>query len=213
MQDSNSFVALQHQIESAVTIIKNCGVVAIPTDTLYGLAASAFEETAVEKVFKLKERPNSMAIPLIIAESNDINKWAINVPDVAWDLAKHFWPGALTMILERGPMIPHYLGGDPNTIGFRVPNHLVPRSIVHSLGVPITGTSANRSGELNLRTIKSLRTEFENKIDMIIEKGEKPRGLSSTVIDLTKKCPRILRHGEISKQAIETACNSEIPTG
>ena len=149
MRDSNSFAGLQYEIESAVTVIRNCGVVAIPTDTLYGLAASAFEETAIEKIFKLKGRPNSMAIPLIIAEPNDINKWAINIPDVAWDLAKHFWPGALTIILERGSMIPHYLGGDPHTIGFRVPNHLIPTSIARSLGVPITGTSANRSGGLN----------------------------------------------------------------
>ncbi len=209
MQDSNSFSDLQYQIESAVTIIKNCGVVAIPTDTLYGLAASAFEESAVEKIFKLKGRPNSMAIPLIIAEPNDINKWAINIPEITWDLTKHFWPGALTIILERNPKIPHYLGGDPNTIGFRVSNHLVPTSIARSLGVPITGTSANRSGGPNLETIKSMKTEFGDKIDMIVEKGEKPRGLSSTVIDLTKKCPRILRNGEIPKEALETVCNSK----
>ena len=212
MRVSKSAEALQDQIQTAVHILKNGGVVAVPTDTLYGLAACAFEEMAIERVFRLKGRPRGMPLPLLLAEADDISRWAADVPKVARDLARHFWPGALTLVLRRGDMIPHVLCGEAGTAGLRVPDHWVPRSIAQMLGTPITGTSANRSGKPGLTTAKAVRAEFGDEIDMVIDGEETPGGPSSTVLDLTRGQPRILRHGAVSQREIEEVCGREVAT-
>ena len=204
--------ALHDQVDAAVRILRGGGVVAIPTDTLYGLAACAPDEAAIERVFHLKGRSKGMALPLLLADAHDISIWAGDIPRVAWDLARHFWPGALTLVLKRGDDLPDAVCGGMDTVGLRVPDNQVPRSIARALGAPITGTSANRSGGPGLTTAKAVRAEFGDEIDMVVDGGETPEGSPSTVLDLSKGPPRILRPGSVSPRDIEAVCGLTVVT-
>ena len=201
--------ALQEQIDAAVRILQNGGVVAIPTDTLYGLAACAFYEAAIQRIFRLKGRPSEMALPLLLADAEDVTRWAVGVPEVASKLADRFWPGGLTLVLRKVDAIPGLVSGGLDTIALRVPDHQVPRAIARELGVPITGTSANRSGRRSLTTAMAMRDEFGDELDLVVEGGDDPTGLASTVLDLTGERPRILRQGAVSRRDIEAVCGFE----
>lgn len=198
--------ALQGQVESAIGLLKKGRVVAIPTDTLYGLAALAFDKRAVERVFRLKGRPKGMALPLLLAEADDILKCATDVPEVAWELTTRFWPGALTLVLKKAHAVPAAVTGGQGTVALRVPDHWVPRFLAGELGAPITGTSANRSGSPGLTTAQAVRAEFGKEIDLVIDGGVAPGGLASTVLDLTGPRPRLLRQGAVSQGEIEAIC-------
>ena len=189
--------ALQEQIETAVRILKSGGVVAIPTDTLYGLAASPFNEAAVERVYRLKGRPTQQALPLLLAEARDITLWARSIPEVTWALVERFWPGALSLVLKKAKSVPDAVSGGTDTVALRVPDHRVARAISQGLGTPITGTSANRSGRPGLSTAKAVREEFGDEIDLVIDGGELSDGLASTVLDLSGERPRVLRQGVV----------------
>lgn len=202
----NADKAVQEQVETAVKILKSGGVVAIPTDTLHGLAADALNENAVERIFSIKGRSKGMALPLLLADADDIVKWAVDIPDTAWLVARRFWPGALTLVLKKGESISDAVSGGLDTIALRVPNHHVPRAIARGLGVPITGTSANRSGRPGLTTAEAVRCEFGDELDLVMDTGETSKGLASTVLDLSGKQPRILREGAVSLHEIEEIC-------
>lgn len=206
----NADKALQDQVEAAVRILKSGGVVAIPTDTLYGLAADALNENAVERIFSIKGRSKGMALPLLLADADDIVKWAIDIPDTAWLVARRFWPGALTLVLKKDESISDAVSGGLDTIALRVPNHQMPRAIARGLGAPITGTSANRSGSPGLTTAEAVRREFGSEVDLVIDAGETSQGLASTVLDLSGKQPRILREGTVSLREIEELCGEGI---
>ena len=212
MQVTKSAEALQGQVHAAVEVLRRGGVVAIPTDTLYGLAACALDEAAVRRTFQLKRRPEGLPVPLLIAEIEDVSRWARNVPEIGWLLAGRFWPGALTIVLQRSKTVPAVVCGGKETVGLRVPDHWVPRAIVRQLGAPITGTSANRSGEPGFASARAVRDEFGQEIDMVVEAVEGPRGTPSTVLDLSEGRPRILRHGAVSRREIEEACGLAVAT-
>ena len=201
---------LHHQIDGAIHILTNGGVVALPTDTLYCLAAHAFDEAAAARIFRLKGRPTDTALPLLLADPDEISRWARDIPDMAWDLARRFWPGPLTMVLRRSPDIPRNLCGGTDTVGLRVPDHRIPRNVARTLGAPITGTSANRTGEESLTTAEAVRAVFGEEIDMIVDGGKAPGGPGSTVLDLSEERPRILRRGPISARQIEDACGQPV---
>ena len=198
--------ALQNQIQVAVEILKNGGVVAIPTDTLYGLAASAFDEAAVHRVFRLKRRSPSQPLPLLLADPDDVERFAIEIPDAVWPLAERFWPGPLTLVLRRGEAIPDAVCAGRDTVALRVPDHDVPRSIARSLGAPLTGTSANRSGGPGLTTASAVRDQFSGEVDLVIDGGSALDGRPSTVLDLSSGRPRILRHGAVAAAKIAELC-------
>lgn len=198
--------ALQGQVESAASILNRGGVAAIPTDTLYGLAAVAFDEAAVERVFRLKGRPKGMALPLLVADADDLLRCARDVPKVTWGLVERFWPGALTLVLNKADTIPDLVTGGADTVALRVPDHWVPRVLVRKLGSPITGTSANRSGSPGLTTAQAVREEFGDEVDLVIDGGETPGSIASTVLDLTGRRPRVLRQGAVSRDDIEAIC-------
>ena len=203
---------VREQIESAAQILKSGGVAAIPTDTLYGLAACALKDAAVERIFRLKGRPKGMALPLLVSEANDISRYATNIPEVTWALAERFWPGALTVVLPKAEGISALVSGGKNTIALRVPDHPVPRALARELEAPITGTSANRSGGAGLPTAKAVRDEFGGEIDLVIDGGKAPGGLPSTVLDLSGELPRILRQGAVSQREIEELCGITVAT-
>jgi L-threonylcarbamoyladenylate synthase len=212
MRDFRPHKALQEQVNTAVSILRGGGVVAIPTDTLYGLAAHALNNAAVERVFQLKGRPKGMALPLLLAEPEEVSRYAVDVPEVAWALAERFWPGALTLVLKKADIVSDLVSGGMDTVALRVPDHWVPRYIIRDLGAAITGTSANLSGRPSLMTAQAVRDEFGDKLDMVIDVGQATGGVASTVLDLTGERPRILRQGSVSLGQIEETCGEKVAT-
>ena len=196
----------QSNIDAAVRVLMSGGVAAVPTDTLYGLAADPFNEAAVERIFQLKRRSKGMALPLLLADADEVSRYAKDVPKLASSIVRHFWPGTLTIVLKKSDAVPGLVSGGADTVALRVPDHPVPRAIVRKLGFPITGTSANRSGESALTTARDVRREFGDELDLIVCGGSTPSGLASTVLDLSGDSPGILRHGAVSRRDIEEIC-------
>jgi len=207
---STQYEALQDQIDSAVEILRDGGVIAIPTDTLYGLASCAFDEDAVDRIFRLKGRAEAMALPLLLADAEDVSKCAQNVPDIFWKLSGKFWPGALTIVLKKAEVVPDVVSAGMDTVALRIPDHWVPRAIVRGLGAPITGTSANRSGSPSLVTAEAVRQEFGDELDLIVDAGEISGGMASTVLDLSGERSRILREGAVSSEDLDEIIRSAI---
>lgn len=201
---------IDSQIRSAVDVLRHGGVIAVPTDTLYGLAASALNPGAVARLYAIKGRPSAMALPVLLAEVSEIPKYVADVPDLARKLAEEFLPGPLTIVLRRGAAIPDVVTGGQDTVGVRVPDHPVPRQIVRLLGGPITGTSANRSGKPGLTTADAVRRELGTDVDYIVDGGECEGGVPSTVIDVSTVPPRLVREGAVSREEIERICGMKV---
>lgn len=205
---------LNDQIEEAVNLLSSGGVVAVPTDTLYGLAASGLNDSAVERVFQIKRRSLDMAIPLLLADIEQLDTYCIDIPEVAYTIVHHFWPGGLTIILKKSPEIPSIVSAGGNTIAVRIPDHEVPRAISRKLEAPITGTSANISGHPELATSDEVVSSIGDKIDMVVRskstRGHTPLGVGSTILNLASEVPKILRTGAVAKKDIEVVCGYPI---
>ena len=201
-----SGVALQDQIQTAVDLLRRGGVVAIPTDTLYGLAADPLDETAVRRIFRLKGRPAGNPIPLLLSDPEDLHRWAARIPESARRLTDRLWPGPLTLVLRRSDEVPDLVTAGGDTVGLRVPDHTVPRSISRLLGAPLTGTSANRTGSPGLSTAHAVRCELSGEVDFVVDGVSGQDGRPSTVVDLSGDRPRILRLGAVSAAEIESLC-------
>ena len=161
--------------EKAVQVLRSGGVVAFPTDTLYGLGADVFCTTAVERVFAIKERPVGVPMPVLIPSPNDLTKVAIEVPDLAWALADSFWPGGLTIILKRSVDVPDLVSGGRDTLGIRITNHPVAQAMIEGFGGPVTGTSANISGGDNPTSWQEVKRALGDRVDHVVEMGLHPR--------------------------------------
>jgi L-threonylcarbamoyladenylate synthase len=195
---------LQQEIEKGVKILQRGGVIAFPTDTVYGLGADAFNATAVERIYEIKNRPKHRQLPVLIADVERLTTLADPIPEIAWFLARRFWPGGLTLVLSKADSLPTYLAPE-STIAVRVPDHLVCLAIIQHLGNPIIGTSANISGQPSALTAEEVRQQLGGKIDFIINGGKCPGGKESTVVDVTRESPRILRQGIIPSHEIDKA--------
>ena len=192
-------------VEAAARHLRQGGVAAIPTDTIYGLAANALDERAVRRVFSLKRRPSGMALPLLLADAADLERWGREVPELARLLAQRFWPGALTLVVRKAADIPDVATGGLDTVALRVPAHDTPRALARMLGVPITGTSANRSGSPGLTDADAVRREFAGEPCMVVD-GQCDGGVASTLVDVTGAEPRIIREGAVSRRELAEAC-------
>jgi L-threonylcarbamoyladenylate synthase len=201
---------MQSQIDAAIDRLKRGGVVGIPTDTLYGLAACVFNLDAVQRVFDLKGRPANMPIPVLLADATDLESCVKEIPDAAFDLADKFWPGALTLVLKKSNVIPDIISAGGDTVAVRVPNHSVPRQLVRGLGAPITGTSANRSGQPGLTAADAVRETFGDELELVIDAGEITGGVASTVLDLSGGVPVLLRQGAVSSEEIEATLGEKL---
>jgi L-threonylcarbamoyladenylate synthase len=201
---------MEKLVERAIRILKNGGIVAFPTDTIYGLGANAFNEDAVLRIYEAKIRPRNFALTLLLADTSQIKLVAENIPKIAWKLAEKFMPGALTIVLNKSMAVSNMITGEGNTVAVRIPNHPVPIALVKGLGAPITGTSANISGGNNPLTAEDVFKQLRYRIDMIIDGGRCPIGVSSTVLDLTTNPPKIIREGAISRDQIESVCKCTI---
>jgi L-threonylcarbamoyladenylate synthase len=198
-------INLSKQIEAGINILKHGGLVAYPTDTVYGLGASANNEDAVKRIFMVKKRAANMAFPLLLANISQISDVAVNVPPLAWFLAARFLPGALTLVLYRSKSISDSVTGGSDKVGVRVPAHPVPIALIEGSGSSLIGTSANLSGQPSAMTAGEVAVQIGPDVDLIIDGGRASGGVESTVIDVTFKNPLILRWGPISKSALEAA--------
>ena len=195
---------LQREIEKGVKILQKGGVIAFPTDTVYGLGADAFNSTAVERIYEIKNRPKHRQLPLLIVNVEQLTTLADPIPEIAWFLARRFWPGGLTLVLPKTDSLPVYLAPGP-TIAARVPDHPACLAIIQHLGNPIIGTSANISGQPPALTAEEVGQQLGGKIDFIINGGKCPGGKESTVVDVTRESPIILRQGIIPSHEIDKA--------
>ncbi len=197
------------QVEQAINILKRGGIVAFPTDTVYGLGASALDDDAVARVYEAKKRPRNLALPLLLSHISQIESVAQFVPEIAWRLAQRFLPGALTLVLYKAPGVSSVVTGGGNKVALRVPNHPVPIALIQGLGTPITGTSANVTGGPSLLTAEEVRRQMGDRVDFVID-GDCPGGMDSTVLDVTGVMPRILREGAISREEINRFCSTKV---
>jgi L-threonylcarbamoyladenylate synthase len=195
--------AIQKQVEEGISILKGGGVVAFPTDTVYGLGACASNEQAVERVYELKKRPRNMALPLLLANVSQIGEVAENMSQVAWLLARHFLPGALTLVLPKSDSLPDIITAGGGTIAVRIPAHPVPVALAEGLGAPIVGTSANLSGKPSVLTASDVYSQFGDNIDLVIDGGRCPGGRESTIVDAVGETLVILREGAIAREELE----------
>ncbi len=211
MADSRAMSAkpslhIQQQVEEGISILKRGGIVAFPTDTVYGLGAGANIHQAVEQIYRAKKRSFNMALPLLLANIAQIAEVAHPVPQIAWVLADKFLPGGLTLVLYKSESVPDIITAGGMTVAVRVPAHPVPVALTQGLGSPIVGTSANISGSPSSLTADEIRSQFGGEIDLIIDGGQCPGGRESTIVDVTGETPIVLREGAISREELRQVC-------
>lgn len=191
----------------AVQCLKSGGIVAIPTDTVYGLGADPFSASAVQKLYTFKGRPDGKPIPLILSSVEDIHSVAQNLPGFFFHLTDRFWPGGLTIVVESKDLLPVLTAGG-NTVGVRIPDNPLLLQILRAFGGPMAITSANISGEPPATSIQEIGEELASRIDVIVDGGKTPGPVPSTVYDISVSPPIIRRHGVISEETLakEFAC-------
>jgi len=194
--------AERHSIEHALELLRSGGLVAFPTDTVYGVGALAFDGLAVESIYTAKDRPAEKAIPVLIGDLDDLAKVSLDVPEIALRLAVRFWPGPLTLVVPKHPDLPEIVSAAP-TVGVRVPDHPVARALLRAAG-PMAVTSANLSGQPSPSTAQEVFAQLGGRIALILDGGKTPGGLPSTVVNCAGAEPQILREGPISGEEIFT---------
>lgn len=170
---------------------------AIPTDTLYGLAADVFNPTAVDRIFDVKGRSDDLALPVLVSGWEQVERIAKDVPPQARYLVEQFWPGALTLVLLKSDGVPDRITAGGPTVAVRMPDHPVPLELMRGLEGPITGTSANISGGPDPADLEALTAQIGSSVDYVIMTGPVPAGTQSTVVDITSAEPKLLREGRI----------------
>lgn len=186
----------------AAEIIKNGGLVAIPTETVYGLGANGLDEAAVAKIFQAKGRPQDNPLILHVADAADMDKLCHSIPDAAYVLAERFWPGPLTMVLPARDIVPLSTRAGLPTVAVRCPDCDVTRQIIRLSGVPVAAPSANISGKPSTTTAEHVRHDHDGRIAAIVDGGPCRVGVESTIIDLTEDTPRLLRPGGITPEQL-----------
>lgn len=189
--------------KAALSVIQSGYLVAFPTDTVYGVGTSAFNNNAVEKIFLAKDRPNDRSIPVLLGDIVDLEKVCTQVSPLAIKLASHFWPGPLTIVVSKHPDIPESVSRSA-TIGIRIPDHPVAKKLLRITG-PLAVTSANLSGRNNPQSAGDVLEQLGGRIEMIIDGGRVGMGMASTVVNCLGSDPEILREGPISLKQIMAA--------
>ena len=182
------------------------GVVTFATDTLFGLGADVLSPAGLEKVFEIKGRPQHMPLPVLVSAWEQVHLVAQADSQVAQRLARLFWPGGLTMVLRKHPRTHDLVTAGGDTVAVRMPAHPVPRALAEGLGRPITGTSANRSGNADIPDFATLESQLGHLVDYVVKIGPAPAGVSSTVVDLTSGEPKLLRAGAVDFQEVLAGC-------
>lgn len=204
---------VESQVREGVAVLRRGGIVAFPTDTVYGLGVCPYLHQAVERVYMVKERPLGMALPLLLSSTLQISEVAESVLPIARLLAEKFMPGPLTLVLYKSRVVPGIVTAGGITVAVRVPAHPVPVALALGLGAPISGTSANLSGKPSALTADEVRSQFGDKIDLVIDGGRCLGGRESTIVDVTGEIPVVLRKGAIDFGELKKVCASIILGG
>ncbi len=186
----------------AVAILRLGGVIAFPTDTVYGVGAHAFLPKAVARLYTVKQRPVSEPIPLLLPSSDALQAVCTGISPVAWQLAERFWPGGLSLVLKRSPAVPDVVVAGGQTVAVRIPDHPLIVELCERLGAPLAATSANRHGRPAPVTAGEVKRELEGRIPLILDGGRCPGGMASTILDLTVHPPMILRAGPVTAEQL-----------
>jgi L-threonylcarbamoyladenylate synthase len=197
-------LAEEQVIEKAEAILEGGGIIVIPTDTIPGIGCLASNCDAVLKVFELKERPANLALPVIIADSKDVEKYTKYIPPAFYKLTDRYWPGPVTVILKSNGVIDCSVGGGKDTLGFRIPDNPLIRGLIRKMGVPLALTSANPHNVLPSAVHQKLLTWWKNEVDLIILGRSTAPRIPSAVVDLVSDPPKILREGIIQTMELES---------
>ena len=191
-------------VACAAAILRTGGLVALPTETVYGLGADGLNPAAVENIFRAKGRPQDNPLILHVPDESWLERYCQNIPETAYALTKRFWPGPLTLILPRKPVVPDVVTAGLDTVGMRCPDHPLTRAIIAAAGVPVAAPSANTSGKPSPTTAAHVLCDMDGKIDAVVDGGACSVGVESTIVDLTVTPPRLLRPGGVPLEELET---------
>lgn len=198
------------KLSKAVELLKEGKLIVFPTETVYALAGDARNLAAVQQIFALKKRPTNQALSVLLAKGHPLDRWACDISPVAERLAEQFWPGPLTLILNKKKSVLTQLTGGQDKIGLRVPDHPIAQAILTVFADGLAAPSANRSAYLSPTQIEHVRQVFDNEIELMIDGGPCTIGVESTIIDVTFDVPRILRLGAITLEQIKSITSYEI---
>lgn len=201
----------EESVSRAVEVLRSGGLVAVPTETVYGLGADAENELAVRRIFAVKGRPSSHPLIVHVHDRSKLEGWARDIPPEADVLAKAFWPGPLTMVFKRGPRARDVVTGGQDTIALRVPAHPLAQALLDKFGGGIAAPSANRFGKVSPTTAEHVRADLGGDVDFILDGGPSQIGVESTIVDLSGDAPALLRPGGIGKEELERVLGREVP--
>ncbi len=216
LKSKTQLLSVEHKedLDVALQILLKGGLVSVPTETVYGLAANAKSAAAVKSIFAAKGRPASHPLIVHIAGADQLIKWAIDIPPVAYVLAERFWPGPLTLLLNKAPEVPSEVTGGKSSIGLRVPSHPALLQLLKRGNIGVAAPSANPYKRLSPTSAQQVFAELQGKIDAVLDGGPCEVGLESTILDLTAGQMCILREGPITAQQIAelTGCSVTVPS-
>jgi L-threonylcarbamoyladenylate synthase len=195
--------ASPEDIERAVAVLRAGGLVAFPTETVYGLGADAANPAAVRRVFEVKGRPATHPLIVHLGSAAALDRWAVDVPPAARLLAEACWPGPLTVLLRRSPSVPDVVTGGRDTVGLRVPAHPLALALLERFGGGIAAPSANRFGRVSPTTAADVQADLGSDVDLVLDGGPCQVGVESTIVDLTGGEPEVLRPGGVSFERLE----------
>lgn len=196
-----------NELKEVAEVIKQGGIVIFPTETVYGIGTNGVDSKAIEKLYKIKERPYHKPISLLVSDIHMVNLVAKDITNLEYKLMEKFFPGPLTMILKKRDIVPDILTAGQNTIGVRIPSGKIARKLIEYVGKPIATSSANISGKPSKTNMKNMLKEFKEQVDYFIDSGESEIGIASTVIQVIDGIPNILREGSISIEEIKKVSN------
>lgn len=200
------------EISIAAQLLKAGKLVAIPTETVYGLGADASNAEAVRQIFRAKNRPYDHPLIVHIAHVSQLSDWARDIPESALKLATAFWPGPLTLILKKQPHVLDIVTGGQDTVGLRIPFHPIAQAVLQAFGGGVAAPSANQFTHISPTTAAAVHEELGNQVDLILDGGDCTVGLESTIVDLSTNTPRILRPGMITPQMLSKVLGVDILT-
>jgi L-threonylcarbamoyladenylate synthase len=197
-------------IQTAVEILRNGGLVAFPTETVYGLGADADNPQAVRSIFKVKGRPEFHPLIVHLGSGDQVDKWAVEIPDEAFLLIRTFWPGPLTLILKRAHRVLKEVTGGQETVGLRVPDHKTALALLREFGGGVAAPSANRFGRVSPTCADHVRRDLGTDVDCILDGGECEVGVESTIVDFSSGEPAILRPGGVTREQLQDTLRQEV---
>lgn len=207
--DPENDSSLKERAQRIRDVLQQGGVIAFPTDTFYGLGTDPFNENGIRRIFKIKSRGEDQPLLVLVASTTQVDRLAYDHSPEATRLMRKLWPAPLTLILKAVPELPELLTAGRGTVGVRLPKNGWTRRLIDAAGCPLTATSANMSGGGNPRTADEVKQTLGNGVDLIIDAGPAPGGMTSTLLDTTVSPPAIIRQGAVTRQEIESVLKTE----